>query len=166
MCGPSMLHTRSYSLQNEGWLQSANKHNTANMSAEDGMHMQSLVSRIPPLIPFPQPGHWLPINTTNITDIKAEHNKDIAGYQSLHLKCSSCLAIVHSSQVPSSDIGHPLCLPCWSVMAMALDHLPLIRRQTYGVESDGEKRKSGLGVGMYRYDDNSRDMHGAAIQTE
>ena len=137
-----MMHTTAYySLQYEGWLQSAVCviHNTGNMSAEDGMN--SLMSRMPPLIPLPQPGHWLHINTANrdIKDnIKTEHNKFLAGWQSFHLKCSSCLAIVHSSLVPSCDIGHPLCLPCWSVMAMALDHLPLIRRQTYMVGWTGE----------------------------
>ena len=140
-----MLHTRCYTLQ------SASIHNTGNMSAkqesaQDGMNIPSLVSRMPPLIPLPQPGQWLPINTTNrdIKDnIKTEHNKDLDGWQSLHLKCSSCLAIVHSSLVPSFDIGHPLCLPCWSVMAMALDHLPLNRRQTYRVGWTGKKKTFG-----------------------
>ena len=129
------------------------------MSAEDGMNMQSLVSRIPPLIPLPQPGHWVPLNKTDIKDIKAEHNKDIAGYQSLHLKCSSCLAIVHSSLVPSCDIGHPLCLPCWSVMAMALDHLPLNRRQTYMLEWTGEKKTVGL-EGYLKRIRGCEDMYG------
>ena len=113
------------------------------MSAQDGMNMQSLVSRMPPLIPLPQPGYWLPINTTkrDIKDnIKTEHDKDLDGCQSLHLKCSSCLAIVHSSLVPSCDLGHPLCFPCWSVMAMALDHMPLIRRQTLRVGWTGENK--------------------------
>ena len=52
---------------------------------------------MPPVIPLPQPGQWLPINTTNIDikdNIKTEHNKDIDGWQSLHLKCSSWYLLV------------------------------------------------------------------------
>jgi hypothetical protein len=142
MCGLCLLHTRCYTLQCEGCLQFANIHNTGNMSAKDVVNMPRLVSRMPPLIPLPQPGHWLHINTSNrdIKDnIKTELNKDLDGYQSLHLKCLSCLSIVHSSLVPSCDISHLLCLPCWSVMAMSLDHLPLSRRQT---RSGLEKREN------------------------
>ena len=85
------------------------KQESSQDGTEDGKNMHSLVSKMPPLIPLPQPGLWLSINTSNrgsrdIKDnIKTEHNKDLTGWQSLHLKCSSCLAIVHSSLVPSCD---------------------------------------------------------------
>ena len=107
---------------------------TGQNDPENEVNIHSLVPRMPPLIPLPQPGHWLPMNITDKDtkdNVKIEHNKDLDGWQSLHLKCSSCLAIIHSSLVPYFHIEHPLCLPCWTVMAMALDHLPLNRRQTY-----------------------------------
>ena len=91
------------------------------------VHIQSMLARMPPLIPLPRPGCWSPQangdRDCNI-DIKREESDE---RNVLHLTCSSCFGKVHSSMVLSCDMGHLLCVPCWSVMAMAWNHVPLIR---------------------------------------
>ena len=96
---------------------------------DDEVNTQSLLPRMPPLIPLPSPGHWLSQTKTVRDDNKTPSEKE-----TLYLKCSSCLHFVHSSLVLSCGIGDLLCLPCWSVMAMALAHLPFNGGQIYRVK--------------------------------
>ena len=92
---------------------------------ENEVNIRSLLPRMPPLIPLPWPGHWLPQPKAVRDDIKREYYDTPSEKETLYLKCSSCLNFVHSSLVLYCDIGHLLCLPCWSVKVMALEHLPL-----------------------------------------
>ena len=108
---------------------------------DDEVNTQSLLPRMPPLIPLPWPGHWLSQTKTVRDDKKTPSEKE-----TLYLKCSSCL---NSSLILSCGICDLLCLPCWSVMAMALEHLTLNSGQIYRVElmvtGENQKWEGGLG---------------------
>ena len=90
------------------------KQETGQDDPENEVNIQSLFSRRPPLILLPWPGHW------------AQQNKTV--------RDNICLNFVHSSSVVSCDIGYLLCLSCWSVIALALEYLPLNSGQIYRVE--------------------------------
>ena len=110
------------------------KQGTGQDDPENEVNMQSLLPRMPPLIPLPSPGYWLRQTKAVRDDIKTEYNHTPSEKETLYLKCSSCFNFVHSSMVLSSGNGHLLCLPCWSVMAMALEQLPLNSGQIYRLE--------------------------------
>ena len=106
----------------------------ANEREENEVMIQSLQSRMPPLIPLPRPGHWVTPaqNERNNTEmIKIEYLEDHLGSQTFCLECPSCSTIVHSSIVLSCSTGHLMCMPCWSVLSMAQDLSPLNREIRY-----------------------------------
>ena len=107
------------------------KQETGQDGLENEVNTQRLLPRMPPLIPLPRPGYWLA--QTN-AGTNTEHSDGPMQFKSVYLKCSSCLAFVHSTLVLSCDIGHLLCFPCWLVMAMAQDHFPLSREQLFRME--------------------------------
>ena len=125
------------------------KQETGKDDPENEVNIQSLLLRMPPLIPLPRPDHWLQQTKAGRDDIKTERYDSHSEKETLYLKCSSCLNFIHSSLVLSCDTGHLLCLPCWSVMAMALAHLPFNGGQIYRVELmvtvENQKCERGLG---------------------
>jgi hypothetical protein len=124
------------------------KQETGQDDPENEVNTQCLLPRMPPLIPLPSPGHWLSQTKYVRDDIKTESNDVSSEKETLYLKCSSCLNFVHSSLVLSCDIGDLLCLPCWSVMVMALEHLPLNSGKIYRVKlmvaGDNQKWERGF----------------------
>jgi hypothetical protein len=125
------------------------KQETGQDDPENKGNIQSLLPRMPLLIPLPQPGQWLPQTKAGRDNIKTEHYDIPSEKETLYLKCSSCLNFVHSSLVLSCDLGYLLCLPCCSVIALALQHLPLNRGQIYRLEpivtAENQKCERGFG---------------------
>ena len=66
------------------------KQETGQDDPENGMNIQSLLPRMPPLIPLPKPGDWLSQTKAVRDEFKTECYDMPLGKETLYSKCSSC----------------------------------------------------------------------------
>ena len=124
------------------------KHETAEEGIENKVKLERLVERIPPppLIQLPWPGYRVELTKACKNNIKEENNEEDIKYQLYYASCSSCFTLVHSSLLLTCRVGHLICLPCWSIMAMTLNHFPLNRDKIFSMEG-GHQKNNDQGCG-------------------